>query len=134
MSLNKILKIKERSKKRVGRGIGSGKGGHTSGKGQKGQKSRAGHQFKPNFAGGQNPLGRGLPVRKGFGNPAISKKIGIRVEKLNRFEGEITLEILRKEFKIDKDINVKIVAGGELKKKLKNIDVPMTTSVALLFK
>ena len=68
MKLNSILKTKE-IKKRVGRGIGSGKG-KTSGRGVKGQKSRSGVAIK-SFEGGQMPLYRRLPKR-GF-NPITNK-------------------------------------------------------------
>ena len=56
----------KKSKKRIGRGIGSGKG-KTSGKGQKGQNSRSGGGVRPWFEGGQMPLQRRLPKR-GFTN------------------------------------------------------------------
>ena len=70
MRLNNLIKI-NRKKKRLGRGIGSGKG-KTSGRGVKGQKSRSGVAIK-SFEGGQMPLYRRLPKR-GFNNP-FSKKI-----------------------------------------------------------
>ena len=68
MKLNSKLKTKE-NKKRLGRGIGSGKG-KTSGRGVKGQKSRSGVAIK-SFEGGQMPLYRRLPKR-GF-NPLKKK-------------------------------------------------------------
>src|SRR5215213_10188796 len=55
------------SKKRVGRGQGSGNG-HTAGRGHKGAKSRSGFKFKRGFEGGQMPLHRRIPKR-GFHNP-----------------------------------------------------------------
>lgn len=58
------LQSKRRAAKRIGRGYGSGKGGHTVGRGQKGQKVRG--RINPGFEGGQLPLGKRLPVRKGF--------------------------------------------------------------------
>jgi large subunit ribosomal protein L15 len=57
-----------RDKKRIGRGLGSGKG-TTAGKGQKGQKARSGGGVPPYFEGGQLPLVRRLPYRRGFKNP-----------------------------------------------------------------
>ena len=59
------------SKKRLGRGIGSGIG-KTSGKGHKGQNARSGGGVRPGFEGGQNPLYRRLPV-KGFSNAKFKK-------------------------------------------------------------
>ena len=70
MKLNEKLKTKD-IKKRLGRGIGSGKG-KTSGRGVKGQKSRSGVAIK-SFEGGQMPLYRRLPKR-GF-NPLKKVKI-----------------------------------------------------------
>jgi large subunit ribosomal protein L15 len=132
MELHKLEKIKDKSKKRVGRGRGSGKGCHTVGRGQKGQKSRSGHQFKPNFAGGQNPLGRGLPTRRGFKTMTKHKLkvFSIRLDKLEAFAGEeITQEFIRKTFKLPVGLGIKIVAGQEIKKKLNVVDVPMSASV-----
>jgi len=57
----------KRSAKRVGRGMGSGKGGHTSGRGGKGATARTGYKApRRNFEGGQNPISRRLPKFKGF--------------------------------------------------------------------
>ena len=56
------------TRRRVGRGLGSGRG-KTSGKGVKGQKSRSGGRIPPYFEGGQLPLVRKLPYRRGFNNP-----------------------------------------------------------------
>jgi len=64
MELNKLPKIIGKRKKRVGRGYGSGKGGHTTGRGAKGQKARS--KIKPTFEGGQLSLVRRLPRKGGF--------------------------------------------------------------------
>jgi large subunit ribosomal protein L15 len=64
--LNTLPKIKTQSRKRIGRGIGSGKG-KTSGKGHKGQKARTGHHSVKGFEGGQTPIYMRLP-KKGFKN------------------------------------------------------------------
>lgn len=79
-------------KKRVGRGPGSGLG-KTSGRGNKGQKSRSGYSQKRGFEGGQMPLHRRLPKR-GFTN--IFKKIWaeVNIADLDRFDAEITPETL----------------------------------------
>ena len=98
--LNNTTKIKT-SKKRLGRGIGSGKG-KTSGRGVKGQKSRSGVAIK-SFEGGQMPLYRRLPKR-GF-NPVNREKIAkINLDQIQSFldnkrinpETGINLEILKK--------------------------------------
>jgi large subunit ribosomal protein L15 len=62
MALNNLKKIVTKRKKRIGRGAGSGKGFHTVGRGQKGQRSRAGNRTIPGFTGGQARLNRALPV------------------------------------------------------------------------
>jgi large subunit ribosomal protein L15 len=81
-------------KVRVGRGIGS-KLGRTSGKGNKGQKSRKGYSRRPGFEGGQMPLRRRIPKR-GFHNPTRVEYAVVNVEMLNAFPaGEtVTPELL----------------------------------------
>lgn len=78
-----------RDRKRVGRGPGSGLG-KTSGRGQKGQKARAGGQIPPGFEGGQMPLHRRLPKR-GFRNIFSKKVATLNVRDLEQFfeEGAI---------------------------------------------
>lgn len=63
MELSELSKIKRKIKKRIGRGYGSGKGGHTTGRGAKGQKVRG--KVRPTFEGGQLPIVRRLPRKKG---------------------------------------------------------------------
>ena len=82
------------TRKRVGRGIGSGTG-KTSGKGHKGQNARSGGGVRPGFEGGQMPLYRRLPKR-GFTNIFAKQYVTINVEALERFENgtEVTAEVL----------------------------------------
>ncbi len=63
--LNNILAIVKRPNKRLGRGYGSGKGGHTSGRGMKGARSRTGQSIPLWFEGGQLPLTKRLPYLRG---------------------------------------------------------------------
>jgi len=104
---------------RVGRGIGSGSG-KTSGRGQKGQKSRSGGGVRPGFEGGQMPLYRRLPKR-GFTNIFKKEIVAVNVETLNRFESgtEVTPELLVASgvIKNVKD-GVKILGNGSLEKAL----------------
>jgi large subunit ribosomal protein L15 len=79
-------------KKRVGRGPGSGLG-KTSGRGNKGQKSRSGYSQKRGFEGGQMPLHRRLPKR-GFTNIFKKEWDEVNVADLERFDAEITPEVL----------------------------------------
>ncbi|TCP24181.1 LSU ribosomal protein L15P [Scopulibacillus darangshiensis] len=105
--------------KRVGRGYGSGLG-KTSGRGQKGQKSRSGGGVRPGFEGGQMPLIQRLPKR-GFKNPTRKEYAVVNVETLNRFEAgtEVTPELLI-ETRVVRKINdgVKILGNGKLENKL----------------
>ena len=121
--LNSTVKIKS-SKKRLGRGIGSGKG-KTSGRGVKGQKSRSGVAIK-SFEGGQMPLYRRLPKR-GF-NPIKKIKIAkINLDQLQTFvekkrinpSDQINLESLKKNKIINKSYSkFKILANGNLNSKI----------------
>ena len=120
------------SKKRLGRGIGSGKG-KTSGRGVKGQKSRSGVAIK-SFEGGQMPLYRRLPKR-GF-NPINRKRIAkINLDQIQSFldnkrvdpENGINLEILKKNNVINKSyLKYKILANGNLTSKI-NIEADFSS-------
>ena len=121
--LNNNIKIKV-PKKRLGRGIGSGKG-KTSGRGVKGQKSRSGVAIK-SFEGGQMPLYRRLPKR-GF-NPIKKNKIAkINLDQIQNFldkkridpSNQINLESLKKSRIINKSYTkFKILANGNIKTKV----------------
>ena len=129
--LSNTVKIKT-SKKRVGRGIGSGKG-KTSGRGIKGQKSRSGVAIN-NFEGGQMPLYRRLPKR-GF-NPISKIKIAkINLEQLQKFVDmkrinpteEINLESLQKNKIIKKSYSkYKVLSNGILTTKI-NIEADFSS-------
>lgn len=108
-----------RPKRRVGRGIGSGMG-KTCTRGTKGQKAR--RQIHPNFEGGQTPIQRRLPVKKGFRNINHKEFSIINLDDLERlFEAgaEVTPEVLIKSGIIPgvRD-GVKVLAFGTLTKKL----------------
>ena len=108
-----------RAPKRKGRGTGSGLG-TTSGRGMNGQNSRSGGGTRLGFEGGQMPLYRRLPKR-GFTNHWKKEYVGVNVEKLNCFEDGATVT---SQMIIDAGLakkvteGVKILGGGELKKKL----------------
>lgn len=107
------------SRKRVGRGYGSGLG-KTSGRGQKGQKARSGGNVRPGFEGGQMPMLRALPKR-GFKNPTRKTFSIVNVARLNQFENgtEVTPELLL-EKRIIRKLNdgVKILGEGRLEAQL----------------
>ena len=119
MELGKITPgVKKVSKKRVGRGTGSGLG-KTSGRGQKGQKSRSGGGVRRGFEGGQTPLYRRLPKR-GFTNIHAKNYTEVTLTMLNKSEAEeVTAESLLKERIIGKINDGIVVLGtGKLEKKL----------------
>lgn len=108
------------SKKRVGRGSGSGLG-KTCGSGEKGQNSRSGGGVNPVFEGGQLPLYRRIPKR-GFKNAMFKTEYAvINLNDLNRFEdGTTVTPALLKETGIIKNqlSGIKVLGSGELEKKL----------------
>lgn len=105
-----------KSKKRVGRGIGSGVG-KTAGRGHKGLKSRSGGSVKPGFEGGQMPLQKRLP-KFGFTSRIGRVSAQVRLSELNAIEGEVAdLASLRSAGLIDAStIQAKVFLSGELKK------------------
>lgn len=110
-----------RNRKRVGRGDSAGQGS-TAGRGMKGQKSRSGGGPRVGFEGGQLPIIKGLPMRRGFTNIFKTYYCLVKLETLDRFEdGDVvTPEILAERGYI-RNLNrpVKIVGGGELTKSLR---------------
>ena len=133
--LNNITKIKK-TKMRVGRGIGSGKG-KTSGRGVKGQKSRSGVAIK-SFEGGQMPLYRRLHKR-GF-NPIAKKNIAIlNLDKIQTYidkksiksSDTINTDLLKKLHLINKNSKkLKILGSGEIKDKI-NIEADLASKSAV---
>jgi len=105
-----------RAAKRVGRGDGSGHGTY-SGRGSKGQKSRSGYRMRPGFEGGQLPLIKRLPRKRGFVNIFRTEYSIVKLGTLNMFESgsEVTPEKLVAAG-IVKSLKqpVKILADGEL--------------------
>ena len=85
----------KRGRKRVGRGDGSGHGTY-SGRGCKGQKSRSGGKVRPGFEGGQLPLIKRLPQKRGFVNIFRTEYSIVNLDKLSIFESgsEVTPELL----------------------------------------
>ena len=135
MKLNSKFKTKE-IKKRVGRGIGSGKG-KTSGRGVKGQKSRRGVAIK-SFEGGQMPLYRRLPKR-GFNPIRVNKRCAIINlsniqllidKKIITSSSKIDLKFLKDHKLIKKNVTkFKILGKGDLKDKI-NLDTDLLSKSA----
>ena len=109
-----------KTRKRIGRGPGSGLG-KTSGKGQKGQKARSGASINPVFEGGQLPLYRRIPKR-GFTNAKFKTVYApINLSDLNRFEdGTVVTPALLKDTGLVKKQyeGIKVLGNGTLEKKL----------------
>ena len=105
----------KKRQKIVGRGRGSGHG-KTSGRGQKGQNSRASGGVRAGFEGGQMPLVRRIPKR-GFTFTPKAKYEIVSLEGLSRFASgaEVNPEALRKAKLVRKDGRIKILGDGELK-------------------
>lgn len=139
MKLNKLPKSTTSSKKRLGRGYGSGKGGHTSSRGSKGQRAR--NKIKIWFEGGQLPLTKRLPFNRGKGrfrtiknNPLI-----VNLKHLNLLpkNSKVTSDTLVKHKIINaKDAQkytIKILGNSKLEKPL-TVLLPTSKSAATAIK
>mgnify|MGYP000939172933 CR=1 FL=1 len=107
------------SKKRLGRGVGSGTG-KTAGKGTKGQNARSGGGTRPGFEGGQTPFFKRMPKR-GFTNRFRKEYAIVNVSELNKYENGtvVTPELLLQDRLIRKVLSgVKVLGDGILEKKL----------------
>jgi large subunit ribosomal protein L15 len=110
----------KKSRKRIGRGPGSGHG-KTATMGNKGQRARAGHGKGPGFEGGQMPLTRRIPKR-GFKNPFRKEYAIVKIGDLEIFKGkaEVGIEDFLESGLIDKVMDgVKLLSNGELSFALK---------------
>ena len=119
-----------KNRKRIGRGDAAGQGS-TAGRGNKGQKSRSGGGVPPWFEGGQLPLIKGLPMKRGFHNPFKTYYSLIKIETLETFEaGErITPELLlERGYLRNLNLPVKIVGDGEISKALTVMAAKFTQS------
>jgi large subunit ribosomal protein L15 len=118
LSKIKPPKGSRKSRKRVGRGPGSGMGTYST-RGMKGQNSRSGGGVREGFEGGQTPLIKRIP-KKGFNRVKNYNLSVINVEKLNRFKDgeEITLVKLEQSGLVGKKDRVKILGFGDISKKL----------------
>jgi large subunit ribosomal protein L15 len=133
MKLNNLMKSPEtKTRKRVGRGNGSGLG-KTAGTGEKGQKSRSGVSISPWFEGGQTPLYRRIPKR-GFNNARFRKEFAVvNLSDLNKFnDGDtVTPATLVEKGIVKKEMaGIKVLANGKLEKKV-NVKANRFSSVAV---
>ena len=145
--LNNLVSPKStKSAKIIGRGMGSGKGGHTAGRGLKGATARTGYQYpRRTFEGGQNPLSRRLPRYRGDvrgitrafftanqeNRPIKLSKVAELAERLSKTE--ITIQDLIDNgvvtLKYNKTIKPKILLDKEITTKLVIKDIPVSQSV-----
>jgi len=119
MKLHELSPAKgsKHSRKRVGRGPGSGLG-KTAGRGEKGQKSRTGYSSRPGFEGGQMPLVRRVPKR-GFTNIFKTEYAVVNLSQLAELEGDITPESLKEQGLVRSGRPVKVLGDGEIGKALR---------------
>lgn len=123
MNLSNLVQLgSKRKSKRVGRGYSSGKGGHTTGKGAKGQNSRAGHKFAVGFEGGQVPLYKRMPQLGGFRSPRprLISSVGLSAFSSFKAGTEVTpLDLVKVGVLKNLPKNgVKVLNSGSLDKKL----------------
>ena len=130
MKLHNLEKLIDRSKKRIGRGIGSGKG-KAGGRGTKGQKARG--KIPASFIGGSLPLYKKLPFVSGWGNKKANlKPVVITFDHLNTFKADSTISVAALfESKIiagrsAQKRGVKILDKGELKIRGLKVEIPVS--------
>ena len=114
------------SRKRIGRGMGSGMG-KTAGRGHKGQKSRSGGFTKIGFEGGQMPLQRRLP-KVGFSSRVSIVTSQVTLGQLDKLsEQDINIEVLKKHNLITKNIlRVKVMLSGEINRSINLVGIKAT--------
>lgn len=121
--LNNLVKRNNRKykSKRLGRGYGSGVGGHTVGRGQKGQLSRSGHKSMLGFEGGNVPLYKKLPKFRGFKSSKKERFSPVNISQLDeKFKDGSVIDLKSlKEVRLIKNSAklVKILGIGDTKKK-----------------
>ncbi|HCC84893.1 MAG TPA: 50S ribosomal protein L15 [Candidatus Pacebacteria bacterium] len=132
--LHQLTPTNTKAAKRIGRGFGSGKGGHTSTRGTKGQKARVGSKIPLWFEGGQLPLTKRLPMLRGKSRFNVLKPIvELTLADLDRLTLEpITLESLKLNKIIDRRAQkVKIIAQGTVTKKLSVVGLAVSAQARI---
>ena len=119
MKLHELSPAKgsKRSRKRIGRGPGSGTG-KTAGRGHKGQRSRSGYSQRLGFEGGQMPLTRRVPKR-GFTNIFKTRYQVVNLSSLTELSGEVTPEVLVENGLVRRGHLIKVLGDGEVSGALK---------------
>ncbi len=128
MQLNTLAPVagEKKTRKRVGRGIGSGIG-KTCGRGHKGQRSRSGGFVKIGFEGGQMPLQRRLP-KVGFSSRIGRVTSQVTLAELNKLaETEISLNVLKQHNLVEKNIkHVKVIRSGKITRAVHLVGIKAT--------
>ncbi len=136
--LNELTSIVSDSKKRVGRGYGSGKGGHTAGRGAKGQKARtSGGKLPLWFEGGQLPLVRRLPKWRGKGRfKTLEPTAELSLTDLEKMKADtINLATLKEEKVIDSRFKkAKVIKNGQLKRAVQVEGIQVSAGAAKVIK
>lgn len=136
MQLNNLVKTVDKSAKRLGRGLASGKG-KTAGRGTKGQKSRSGHNIPRRMEGGQTSMIQRLPKVRGF-NSRFEKPLVLQLlkieEKFNEGETVSIKTLIEKGMLKNDKSKVKVIGAKTFTKKLKFRDVIFTKTLAEAFK
>lgn len=118
MKINELNVTKNKSAKRVGRGIAAGQG-KTAGRGTKGQMSRTGSSKRPGFEGGQNPLMQRLPKLPGFTSHKVRAEV-VYTGQLDAFAGKTANAETFAEAGLITNayVKVKVIAKGDVTKKV----------------
>lgn len=127
--LHEIIKTTLKTSKRLGRGYGSGKGGHTSSRGAKGQRSRVGSKIPLWFEGGQLQMGKKLPMLRGKARfNVLNPTVELTLSDLQKLAIDVvTFETLKLNKVIDRKAKkVKIISKGKLEKKLSITGIAVT--------
>ena len=132
MKIHELKLEAAQDKKRVGRGIGSGTG-KTAGRGTKGQNARTGGGVRPGFEGGQNPLAKRLPKKRGFTALNHTQYQVFNLSRLDQFKAGATVDaaalaaagLVKKS-----DDRIKLLSKGEVTKKL-TIQVTAASAAAI---
>lgn len=126
MKFNELNLQKNKSAKRVGRGIAAGQG-KTAGRGTKGQMSRTGSSKRPGFEGGQNPLMQRLPKLPGFKSHKTQAE-NVYTGQLDAIKGAVTAATLAEAGLVSSPyVRVKLIVKGDVTKK---VDVKLQAASA----
>jgi len=131
--LNDLKKLTDKPKKRLGRGYGSGKGGHTVGRGTKGQRARKSGEAPAWFEGGQLPLIKRLPMQRGKNRfNVLTPTAEVTLAMVQKMVADvITLDALKLEKVIHPRFQrAKLIANGKIERKVIVRGLPVTAGAA----